>query len=59
MGSWNFNFMAVKHNKNTNYGLKIGQPRGFYDQLHRPKHFFDFAAGDDDWDISEQVSNFD
>ena len=48
IGSWNFNFMAVKHNRTDTYGVRIGQPHPFYHQSHRSKHFLDFASGQED-----------
>lgn len=48
VGSWNFNFMAVKHSSKMKYGLRIGNPREFYHESHRTKHFLDFAGEQDD-----------
>lgn len=44
VGSWNFNFMAVKHSAKMLYGLRVGNPREFYHESHRTKHFLDFAG---------------
>ncbi|KNC53021.1 pre-mRNA-processing-splicing factor 8 [Thecamonas trahens ATCC 50062] len=46
-GSWNYNFMGVKHTKHMSYGLKLGNPLPFYDERHRPSHFINFAIGGD------------
>lgn len=35
-GSWNYNFMGVKHSANMQYGVKLDNPREFYHELHRP-----------------------
>eukprot|EP00605_Chrysophyceae_sp_TOSAG23-4_P000128 GSChrysophyteH1.ASY1.ANO1.147.1 assembled CDS len=40
---WNFNFMGVKHNANMDYQVKLGLPREFYHEQHRPSHFISFA----------------
>ena len=44
---WNFNFMGVRHNVNMDYGVKLGLPKEFYHELHRPVHFLTFTAMDD------------
>lgn len=43
-GSWNYNFMGVKHNARMQYKVKLGVPREFYHESHRPSHFLHFAA---------------
>jgi len=42
-GSWNYNFMGVQHNPNMKYGLKLGVPKEFYHEVHRPIHFLNFS----------------
>eukprot|EP00948_MAST-09A_sp_MAST-9A-sp1_P002883 g2883.t1 len=42
-GSWNYNFMGVKHQASMDYSLKIGMPAKFYAQCHRPAHFLNFT----------------
>lgn len=42
-GSWNYNFMGVKHNAQMKYGLKVDNPKEFYNELHRPQHFLKFG----------------
>jgi len=43
-GSWNYNFMGVKHNHGMNYGLVLANPKEFYHESHRPSHFMNFAS---------------
>lgn len=50
VGSWNYNFMSIKHNAQMSYGLRLGNPLEFYHESHRSTHFFKFAgniAGDE------------
>lgn len=47
-GSWNYNFMGVKHSKNMKYALKLANPLEFYHELHRPQHFMQFCDMDND-----------
>ncbi|EFA79942.1 pre-mRNA processing factor 8 [Heterostelium album PN500] len=42
-GSWNYNFMGVKHSANMTYGLKLDYPKNFYDEAHRPSHFHNWT----------------
>eukprot|EP00127_Corallochytrium_limacisporum_P002632 Clim_evm68s134 gene=Clim_evmTU68s134 len=42
-GIWNYNFMGIKHSKGMAFSLALTNPRDFYDPLHRPIHFFNFA----------------
>ncbi len=59
MGSWNYNFMAVKHNANMSYGVRVGNPLEFYHESHRAKHFLDFAADqENDMVIADQEDFF-
>eukprot|EP00177_Eucheuma_denticulatum_P001723 GFKZ01003086.1.p1 GENE.GFKZ01003086.1~~GFKZ01003086.1.p1 ORF type:complete len:2461 (-),score=311.25 GFKZ01003086.1:326-7555(-) len=44
-GSWNYNFMGLKYTAQMSYGLQVGNPKEFYDETHRPKHFLNFAGG--------------
>jgi pre-mRNA-processing factor 8 len=34
-GSWNYNFMGVKHSPAMKYGLKLSNPKEFYHEVHR------------------------
>lgn len=43
-GSWNYNFMGVKHSSSMKYGVKLGMPLEFFHELHRPAHFLNFSA---------------
>jgi len=47
VGPWNYNFMGMKHTPTMQYGLKLGNPREFYHELHRPAHFLKFSAMED------------
>eukprot|EP00917_Polyrhabdina_sp_WS-2016_P008736 GHVP01019511.1.p1 GENE.GHVP01019511.1~~GHVP01019511.1.p1 ORF type:complete len:2341 (+),score=339.36 GHVP01019511.1:584-7606(+) len=43
---WNYNFMGVKHSTNMKYHLQVGTPKDFYDEIHRPSQFLQFAQTD-------------
>eukprot|EP00241_Pyramimonas_parkeae_P014868 CAMPEP_0114310796 /NCGR_PEP_ID=MMETSP0059-20121206/19450_1 /TAXON_ID=36894 /ORGANISM="Pyramimonas parkeae, Strain CCMP726" /LENGTH=2336 /DNA_ID=CAMNT_0001434863 /DNA_START=49 /DNA_END=7060 /DNA_ORIENTATION=- len=43
-GSWNYNFMGVKHSASMKYGLKLANPKEFYNEVHRPTHFLEFST---------------
>jgi len=45
-GSWNYNFMGVKHAPGMKYGLKLENPKEFYHEVHRPAHFLNFSSLD-------------
>ncbi|KAJ1663232.1 Pre-mRNA-processing-splicing factor 8 [Coemansia sp. RSA 1813] len=42
-GVWNYNFMGPAHRADMSYGLQLDIPRDFYDEMHRPSHFMNFA----------------
>ncbi|KAG0498353.1 hypothetical protein HPP92_003044 [Vanilla planifolia] len=42
-GPWNYNFMGVKHTASMKYGVKLGTPRDYYHEDHRPTHFLEFS----------------
>lgn len=42
-GPWNYNFMGVKHTRIMKYGIKLGTPREYYHEDHRPTHFLEFS----------------
>lgn len=44
-GSWNYNFMGVKHSPQMSYGLHVENPKEFYHESHRPMHFLNFSGG--------------
>jgi len=35
--------MGVKHTVSMKYGIKLGAPRDFYHEDHRPTHFLEFS----------------
>lgn len=43
-GSWNYNFMGVRHDPNMKYELQLANPKEFYHEVHRPAHFLNFAS---------------
>lgn len=45
-GSWNYNFMGVKHSTRMKYRLKLDVPKEFYHEAHRPAHFLQFATAE-------------
>merc|ERR1711868_76905 len=45
-GSWNYNFMGVRHDPNMRYELALSNPKEFYHEVHRPSHFMNFASID-------------
>eukprot|EP00041_Stephanoeca_diplocostata_P037416 m.1416831 g.1416831 ORF g.1416831 m.1416831 type:complete len:2325 (-) comp25031_c0_seq1:164-7138(-) len=46
-GSWNYNFMGIKHSASMQYELQLAKPKEFYHECHRPSHFLNFAAMED------------
>ncbi len=46
-GSWNYNFMGVKHSPAMKYGLRLSNPKEFYHEVHRPTHFLEFSTLED------------
>ena len=42
-GPWNYNFMGVKHTQGMKYGVKLGTPREYYHEDHRPTHYLEFS----------------
>ncbi len=44
---WNYNFMGVKHSVGMEYSLRLGVPREFYHESHRPSHFLTFTNMDE------------
>jgi len=41
--SWNYNFRGIEHQESMKYGLELGHPLEFYDEIHRPNHFLNFG----------------
>lgn len=35
--------MGVKHTASMRYGVKLGMPREYYHEDHRPTHFLEFS----------------
>jgi pre-mRNA-processing factor 8 len=59
-GSWNYNFMGMKHSVTMKYGLKLENPKEFYHENHRPGHFLKFSTMEDqEGDQSEFVDRED
>jgi len=52
VGSWNYNFMGIKHAANMLYGLKLEAPKEFYHDSHRSGHFVTFSSMDNEFDQS-------
>ncbi|KAG0699153.1 Pre-mRNA-processing-splicing factor 8 [Chionoecetes opilio] len=46
-GSWNYNFMGVRHDPNMKYDLQLASPKEFYHEVHRPAHFLNFSSLDE------------
>ncbi|XP_076032187.1 pre-mRNA processing factor 8 [Oratosquilla oratoria] len=46
-GSWNYNFMGVRHDPNMKYDLQLSSPKEFYHEVHRPAHFLNFSSLDE------------
>ncbi|KAK1263499.1 hypothetical protein QJS04_geneDACA009497 [Acorus gramineus] len=42
-GPWNYNFMGVKHTVSMKYGVRLGTPRDYYHEDHRPTHYLEFT----------------
>lgn len=47
-GPWNYNFTGVKHTASMKYGVKLGDPKEYYDSEHRPTHFLEFSNMEED-----------
>ncbi|KAL3228103.1 hypothetical protein MRX96_004022 [Rhipicephalus microplus] len=43
-GSWNYNFMGVRHDPSMKYELQLANPKEFYHEIHRPSHFLNFSS---------------
>ncbi|KAF7458659.1 Pre-mRNA-processing-splicing factor 8 [Cryptosporidium felis] len=42
-GIWSYNSMVVKYNNPSRNSYKVDRPSTFYDEIHRPQHFLQFA----------------
>ena len=47
VGSWNFAFSGVKWSAGMKYGLRLSNPKAFFDEAHRSTHFLEFAHLED------------
>jgi len=47
-GSWNYNFMGMKHSATMKYGLRLENPREYYHECHRTGHFLKFSTAEVD-----------
>lgn len=52
-GPWNYNFMGVRHASGMKYGVKLGTPREYYHEDHRPTHFLEFSNMEEGETIAE------
>lgn len=43
-GSWNYNFMGVKHSVSMKYGLRLANPKEFYHEVRSCMHAWDEHA---------------
>ena len=41
---WNYNFIGVEPVNNMSFGLNLGIPKDFYNEIHRPSHFFNLES---------------
>ncbi|KAJ1723371.1 pre-mRNA-splicing factor 8 [Coemansia erecta] len=57
-GVWNYNFMGPVHRADMAYDLQLDVPREFYDEMHRPSHFINFAdlegGSDNEVDLEDE-----
>ena len=58
IGSWNYNFVGVRHSVHMKYGLKLENPKEFYHESHRPVHFLNFVDPDDDAEGADREDVF-
>ena len=47
-GSWNYNFIAPRHDANMKYELMLANPKEFYHEIHRTQHFLQFNNFEDE-----------
>lgn len=43
-GSWNYNFMGMKHTPDMDWAIKLDNPKTFYDEAHRRNHYLKFSS---------------
>jgi hypothetical protein len=44
VGSWNYAFSGVKWSAGMKYGLRLANPKPFFDEAHRAHHFLEFVS---------------
>jgi len=59
-GSWNYNFMGVRHEPTMKYEMALANPKEFYHEVHRPSHFLNFASLEEgsDWNGADREDMF-
>ena len=57
-GSWNYNFMGVRHDANMKYELSLANPKEFYHEIHRPAHFLNFSSIEEGETFAADRDNF-
>ena len=59
-GSWNYNFMGVRHEPTMKYEVALANPKEFYHEVHRPSHFLNFASLEEgtDWNGADREDMF-
>jgi len=56
-GSWNYNFMGVRHEANMKYELMLSNPKDFYHEVHRPSHFMNFTSIEEGDAVAADMEN--
>jgi len=56
-GSWNYNFFGVKFSSSMKVAYRLANPRAFYDDVHRPTHFLEFANAEAAPEATEQAAD--
>ncbi|TFJ83150.1 hypothetical protein NSK_005539, partial [Nannochloropsis salina CCMP1776] len=52
---WSYNFQGIRHSLGMDYSLKVGNPKEFYHEVHRPAHFLSFATMDTDNNVAAEA----
>ena len=57
---WNYNFIGTEHAHSMKYSLTLANPKDFYNEIHRPSHFLNFAKSPEaaEMDNYEREDNF-
>ena len=45
---WNYNFIGTEHAHSMKYSLTLSNPKDFYNEIHRPSHFLNFAKASEE-----------